>query len=205
MYVYRHRTNQANFLSSNPRPPFNHSQSAGNYGGPPAGRGGPPPGPYGSRPGSAYGQGPGPGPGPGYGNMPPQQGPSPRMPAQQYGSDLNMLPPQQQPPNAGRPPQRYDSMPLSDPQGAPPVNQMQARRPQQLRDDGPGPTRVGSAPPAQQVQQQQVPAPTPKPAPPQHSNTAPVKPQGPATFEEMGIPQGKTESDCVSVIKMLVE
>lgn len=64
-----------------------------------------------------------------------------------------------------------------------------------------GPDRVGSAPPAQQMQRpESKPSPAPSPAP--SAATAPVsKPsKGPATFEDMGIPQGKQDGDCVSLI-----
>jgi TPR repeat protein len=157
----------------NNRPPYNSSQSTGNLG--PGGRGGPPPGPYDQRPGSSYEQGQGPAPG-GYGRGG-YGGPGP----DQYG----------RPPAGGSP---YDQQ---QQQGLPSGPAPGGRRPQQLRDDA-GPPRAGSAPPQQQ---QPAPAPAPQPAKPpavQHSNTAPAKPsQGPATFEEMGIPQGKAESDCV--------
>lgn len=65
-----------------------------------------------------------------------------------------------------------------------------------------GPDRVGSAPPAQQMQRpESKPSPAPSPAP--SAATAPVsKPsKGPATFEDMGIPQGKQDGDCVSISK----
>ena len=58
----------------------------------------------------------------------------------------------------------------------------------------PGAGRVGSAPPGPG---QGLPSPGLHP-----SATAPAKPppaKGPATFEDMGIPQGKQEGDCVSI------
>ena len=54
-----------------------------------------------------------------------------------------------------------------------------------------------SAPPSQAR-----PTPSPAPSTPTSAASAPTKPAktGPATFEAMGIPQGKQESDCVSVV-----
>jgi TPR repeat protein len=79
-------------------------------------------------------------------------------------------------------------------------------RPVQMDSAGPGPGRVGSAPPSSQQRPNQRPSPSPSTA---SAATAPVQSptqphgkqsgQGPATFEEMGIPQGKNESDCVSL------
>lgn len=62
---------------------------------------------------------------------------------------------------------------------------------------GMAPGRVGSAPPSQM----QRPDPKPSPGPSVSSAaSAPAKPsKGPATFEDMGIPQGKQDGDCVSV------
>ncbi|PKS10879.1 hypothetical protein jhhlp_002637 [Lomentospora prolificans] len=95
-------------------------------------------------------------------------------------------------PGVGRP-DRFDSLPAHpSPHGhnAPrPISHVDRPRP---LDDGPG--RIGSAPPAQQRPQQ-------KPASPAAASTvsAPPRPtgQGPSTFEEMGIPQGKSDGDCV--------
>jgi hypothetical protein len=41
-------------------------------------------------------------------------------------------------------------------------------------------------------------------APPNNAPTANAPPpkKGPKTFEEMGVPQGKTESDCVSFVSV---
>jgi hypothetical protein len=58
----------------------------------------------------------------------------------------------------------------------------------------PAPSRVGTAPPAQF----QRPSESPRPSPVPSAASAPSKPsKGPATFEDMGIPQGKQDSDCV--------
>ncbi|KKA27204.1 hypothetical protein TD95_002093 [Thielaviopsis punctulata] len=79
---------------------------------------------------------------------------------------------------------------------------------------GPGgymeqPGRVGSAPPAQsrppqgpstpmsQSQGRPSPAQTPAQTPPKPAKPSVPPPKGPATFEEMGIPQGKADGDCV--------
>ncbi|KPM37454.1 hypothetical protein AK830_g9107 [Neonectria ditissima] len=63
-----------------------------------------------------------------------------------------------------------------------------------------GPGRMGSAPPVQA----QRPESKPSPAPPSNASAPPSKAgksaaagKGPATFEDMGIPQGKQEGDCV--------
>jgi hypothetical protein len=75
------------------------------------------------------------------------------------------------------------------PQAAPNVNRPHTNSP------GPAVGRVGTAPPAQM---QRPPEKRPSPAP--TAASAPAKPakQGPATFEDMGIPQGKQDGDCVS-------
>lgn len=98
--------------------------------------------------------------------------------------------------NSGRP-DRYGSLPPQDPRqsrtstglGTP-----DSSRYSRGASPGPGPPphgRVGTAPPAGS-----------RPAPPKVEKTpapAPSKPsKGPATFEDMGIPQGKNEGDCVS-------
>ncbi|EHK19057.1 chitin synthase activator [Trichoderma virens Gv29-8] len=62
----------------------------------------------------------------------------------------------------------------------------------------PGPSRVGTAPPGPSPHHSSSPAPGPGPGP--ASPPAKAKPagkQGPATFEDMGIPQGKQDGDCV--------
>ncbi|KAM5341662.1 hypothetical protein ACJ41O_014693 [Fusarium nematophilum] len=57
----------------------------------------------------------------------------------------------------------------------------------------PGPPRTGSAPPSQF----QRPDNKPSPAPSAATAPPPKTGKGPATFEDMGIPQGKQEGDCV--------
>lgn len=66
-----------------------------------------------------------------------------------------------------------------------------------MASGGGGPGRADSAPP---TQFQRPPENKPSPAPSVASAaTAPPKAgKGPATFEDMGIPQGKQEGDCVS-------
>lgn len=58
-----------------------------------------------------------------------------------------------------------------------------------------GPTRIETAPPGAPK-----PGKRPPPSPTASASSAPARPtgQGPATFEEMGIPQGKSDGDCVS-------
>lgn len=152
---------------------------------------GPGPGGYG-RP---HPSGPGPyGPGPGYGQPPPPRESSMQsMPPGQPGWDHGGRPASRQGPGPGPGPgpgqgpglpssvrpERYDSMPASA-----------AQRPTSARPDvDAAPGRVSSAPPSGQPhpQGQAQAAPAAKP----------VK-QGPATFEEMGIPQGKADDQCVS-------
>jgi hypothetical protein len=73
-------------------------------------------------------------------------------------------------------PERFDSMQPQNPSRA------SQRPPQQTTSSqGSGPRPTSAAPPATS---------NPSPAPP--------KKQGPSTFEEMGIPTGKQDSDCVS-------
>ncbi|KAH6677821.1 hypothetical protein F5X68DRAFT_213269 [Plectosphaerella plurivora] len=138
--------------------------------------------PQSSGPGPAPGPGQGPSPGQGYGSQPPAQ------PGRDYGPRTSSRP---TPTPAGQP-TRYDS-PASSTGSR--VSSLQNRPP-----TGPGPSatprpsnfeqagRVGSAPPAPQ------PGP-PKPQGPPKPTKAPSG-QGPATFEEMGIPQGKGDDQC---------
>ncbi|CCF36966.1 hypothetical protein CH063_00246 [Colletotrichum higginsianum] len=58
------------------------------------------------------------------------------------------------------------------------------------------PGRTGSAPPSSQPRPQQKPSPAPsaQTVPPPKKQAAG---QGPSTFEEMGIPKGKDDSDCI--------
>lgn len=123
-------------------------------------------------------------------------------------------------PGAGLRPDRHSALPQHDlrqpripadaprpplgPAGAPGPAPGPALAPAPAPGPGPGPGsypamgpgRVGSAPPSQM----QRPDPKPSPGPSVSSAaSAPVKPsKGPATFEDMGIPQGKQEGDCVS-------
>lgn len=60
---------------------------------------------------------------------------------------------------------------------------------------------VGGAPPGGPMSAPPSSNPTPKPA----AAAAPPPKKGPKTFEEMGVPQGKTESDCVSLPFSLLE
>ncbi|WYZ43070.1 hypothetical protein EsH8_VI_000769 [Colletotrichum jinshuiense] len=101
---------------------------------------------------------------------------------------------------AGGAPQRVDSLPLS-PSGNPrpqvgpgPAG---APRPFPNRPDlAEQPGRTGSAPPSSQPRPQQKPSPAPSAQtmpPPKKQTTG----QGPATFEAMGIPKGKDDSDCI--------
>ena len=56
---------------------------------------------------------------------------------------------------------------------------------------------MGSAPPAQ-VQRPPENKPSPAPSAASAATAPPRTGKGPATFEDMGIPQGKQEGDCVS-------
>ncbi|ROT37872.1 HCP-like protein [Sodiomyces alkalinus F11] len=130
----------------------------------------------------------GPGPGPGYGQPPRESAQStpPGQPGRDYGPRPGSRPgpgpgpgPGHGPgPGPGLPssvrPDRYDSMPAST--GPRPAS----ARPEPVV----GPGRMNSAPPSGQ--------PPPKPGK-----------QGPSTFEEMGIPQGKADDQCVSALARL--
>ncbi|KAH6608855.1 hypothetical protein Trco_002201 [Trichoderma cornu-damae] len=206
-------------------PPDAHGP--GGYGPPNAGPGnGPGPGrpyPGDGRPGSAHsyagnGRGQGYG-GPGGPMGGPHGGPSPGP--GQYGPRTSSRPgpdgysdPQQHH-NPGNPaaaagghyPERVGSLP---PQGAGPgrVNTGGPPGPQGPGNGPrPGPGRVGTAPPGPAPQRPEMHSPSPAPS----AASAPAKPtkaagkQGPATFEDMGIPQGKQEGDCVSSPEFLPE
>lgn len=158
-------------------------------------------------PSQQYGQGRKPGPGapiPPAGTNPGRGGYDPRMPQQTPTPHAH--------PGAGRPgpgpdrlgalpqhQQRHSHVPQGGPQGGgrPPMGPGPP-----MGGRGGGPDRVGSAPPSQHMQRpESKPSPAPSPAP--SAATAPVsKPsKGPATFEDMGIPQGKQDGDCVSLIQ----
>jgi hypothetical protein len=72
---------------------------------------------------------------------------------------------------------------------------------------GPVPGRIGTAPPAQMQPPLKKPSPAPSAQSAASAPSAPSKPakapkqaagkQGPATFEDMGIPQGKQDGDCI--------
>lgn len=128
--------------------------------------------PYGPRdPAAQPGWGPRTSSRPGY---PP--GPSPRPTPDPYGRNPS-----------GVRPDRMDSLPSSPHPGQ--------GRPRPRLEDGPG--RVETAPPGPQR-----PVKEPPTSPTASTASAPPRPtaQGPATFEEMGIPQGKSDGDCVSSI-----
>ncbi|OLN87630.1 Chitin synthase regulatory factor 4 [Colletotrichum chlorophyti] len=127
----------------------------------------------------------------------------PAHPGRDFGPRTSSIPPEQQYGGYGRgangQPPRVDSMPLSPsgnprpqagpgPAGAPrPFN----NRPDLVEQGQPG--RTGSAPPSSQPRPQQKPS----PAPSAQTLPPPKTSQGPATFEAMGIPKGKDESDCI--------
>ncbi|KAK3903158.1 hypothetical protein C8A05DRAFT_43571 [Staphylotrichum tortipilum] len=178
--------NRARLQKPNPNLPPPQQQLGGQYPGPGYPQGGPPGQPgrdYGPRPGSShrpvsdvYGAGQG-----GYdryGAIPPAAG----------GNRLSAQPPPMQP--QGSPNLR----PGPGPQGRP-VSHIEVGPPAM----GQGPGRA-SAPPAQMQQPQQPQQrPVQKPAAPAKTGHPDGKTmgQGPATFEEMGIPQGKNDGDCV--------
>jgi len=130
--------------------------------------------------------------------------PSP-LPAQPggYGQRTSSIPPEQYGGygrgGGGAAPSRVESMPLNPsghprPQAGP--GPAGAPRPFPNRPDlTDQPGRTGSAPPSSQPRPQQQPSPAPS------AQSVPAKKpptgQGPATFEAMGIPKGKDESDCI--------
>lgn len=64
-----------------------------------------------------------------------------------------------------------------------------------------GPGRTGTAPPGSGRLDHGSPAPSTMSAPPPKPNKVPTK--GPATFEDMGIPQGKQDGDCVRIFSFI--
>ncbi len=165
---------------------------------------------------------PGKPPGPGPGQFPVANHgaqsvpPSSAQPGRDYGPRLSSRPepnPYDGPrPTSGgglasRPPDRLESLPVQGHSRLPsagrplkeqpgPLNSMgrQSAPPTQLHGrPGPGPN--GPAPSHASVGPGR---PAGRPAAPAAAAGRPQVSQGPATFEEMGIPQGKAESDCVS-------
>ncbi|KAK1991111.1 HCP-like protein [Colletotrichum falcatum] len=130
-----------------------------------------------------------------------QPAPLPAQPGG-YGQRTSSIPPEQYGGygrGGGPAPSRVESMPLNPsghprPQAGP--GPAGAPRPFPNRPDlADQPGRTGSAPPSSQPRPQQQPSPAPS------AQTVPAKKpstgQGPATFEAMGIPKGKDESDCI--------
>lgn len=148
-----------------------------------------------------------------------------QYPPQNYGPPsnrpLSAAPPSQTDPRFGRAPgggggggqrpDRLGALPQQDLRQPRPVDVVRPPQgpPGPSGPPGPGPApgpgmppgRVGSAPPSQM----QRPDPKPSPGPSISSAaSAPAKPsKGPATFEDMGIPQGKQDGDCVSASLLL--
>jgi hypothetical protein len=126
-----------------------------------------------------------------------------RVPA---GRPVSEIPPQQDPrygrgapASAGRPGQ--NALPQRDPRGPGPAAGYPGPGPGSSSGHAPSPGpavgRVGTAPPGTMQRPDNRPSPAPS------SASAPTKPppgKGPATFEDMGIPQGKQDGDCVSKI-----
>ena len=166
----QNRLQKQNPNSGNPRP---HSAMPGQYPGVPGPRDTPQPQQFAPRTSSRVSQ----------------------LPSQQSGrpNSENFDRPTQQQQQHGRipsggsdRPNRFDSLPHHPQPGG-----GSGHRPVQLQDN---PGRIGSAPPM--GLQQRPTAPTQSV---HSSQSMPAKPsgQGPATFEEMNIPQGKNDSDCV--------
>ncbi|KAI9150140.1 Chitin synthase regulatory factor 4 [Paramyrothecium foliicola] len=123
---------------------------------------------------------------------------------------VSELPPQQNHERFSRVPgaagARMDRMPAGP--GAPLQAPTPAGRPQN-HSPGPAVGRVGTAPPAQMQRPEKRPSPAPTAAsaasaPTPASAPAATKPsktpaKGPATFEDMGIPQGKQDGDCIII------
>ncbi|SPO05095.1 related to SKT5 protein [Cephalotrichum gorgonifer] len=137
------------------------------------------------------------------------QRPVSAMPGGQYPGPQGPRDPAQGAPNYGPRTSSRPGFPPGPGQGPRPVSEIQGRAPSGgVRPDrveslaansypAPahgGPGRVGTAPPGPQRPNKQPASPAPSAA------SAPARPpptQGPATFEEMGIPQGKADGDCV--------
>ncbi|KAM0593770.1 hypothetical protein ACHAQF_001745 [Verticillium nonalfalfae] len=140
--------------------------------------------PYGG--GGGYGAGPGPAPGAPNNYSQPNLSSQPQ-PGREYGARTSSRPTSTAVGPGGRP-ERYDSMPVGSPASAPRVSTGPSAggRPPVGRPDLEG--RTGSAPPGAQ----------PRPPAPAQAKPGKQPGQGPATFEEMGIPQGKGDDQCVS-------
>ncbi|KAL7964759.1 chitin synthase activator [Trichoderma sp. SZMC 28014] len=173
------------------RPGSAHSNGRGQppqgYGGP-GGPGGPPPGQYGPRTSSRPGTGPD-----GHADHHNSGPGGPGGPGGHHPERVGSLPPQ-----AGGPPGRVNTGGPAGPQGPGP-----RPGPGMPSPGMPSPHRAGTAPPGQGQgpPRPDVHSPSPVPsaasAPAGKPSKAPSK-QGPATFEDMGIPQGKQDGDCVS-------
>lgn len=105
----------------------------------------------------------------------------------------------------GRGADRFNSLPQDPRPNRAPTEPV--RPPTSGSGAGPAPQRVSTAPQAPPPPQMQSPPSKPSPAPTQSSAastaTSASKPgKGPATFEDMGIPQGKQDGDCVSSISI---
>lgn len=137
--------------------------------------------------------------------------PSSAAPPPQHGDPRYGRNPDGRNPDGGRRPDGHVALPHQDTRhsrvpgepGRPPTGQPPPAGPPNL-GPGPGPAphlanvpgRVGSAPPSQMQRPDLKPSPAPSVS---SAATAPAKPsKGPATFEDMGIPQGKQDGDCVS-------
>ncbi|KAE8448234.1 hypothetical protein EG329_009664 [Mollisiaceae sp. DMI_Dod_QoI] len=138
--------------------------------------------------------------------QPPQPSGGSGYPSEPYGRPASGIDPavQRRDPASNQfiRPERGSSM---QPMMSPPPH-MDARRPpslpaQQGRQDSmpQSQSRQGNRPPQQTMSSQQGPDSRPSSVAPSvaSSGSAPPKKQGPATFEEMGIPAGKNENDCV--------
>ncbi|KAM5464994.1 hypothetical protein MauCBS54593_006627 [Microsporum audouinii] len=149
---------------------------------------GPPMGPHGYPPQGRPPMGPGPGPGgpggPGMGSGPPKLDIGFSAPPDPSGADRRRKP--QRPPGGPGP--------GPNPAPSPGGNRMPTSPPAGRGHGGPPGGRPGTA-------SNSAPPPGPTSQPPKQPTSAPPagpgKGKGPKTFEEMGVPQGKTESDCV--------
>ncbi|KAH6614708.1 hypothetical protein B0J18DRAFT_374613 [Chaetomium sp. MPI-SDFR-AT-0129] len=178
-------------------------------------------------------RGPPPGQYPGGGGYGPGPGPGPQQPGREYGrpgSSHNRPPNDNFGPGPGGPYDRQSVMPPAGPGRMPAAAASQPN----LRPHGgpggpgpggrpishvePGPAGRASAPPAQPNARPGPAGATPSPGPAAAAQRPPPKTntgnlshpdgktmgQGPATFEEMGIPQGKAEGDCVSSLFLVL-
>jgi TPR repeat protein len=129
----------------------------------------------------------------------------PRKPISQIRTDSPSIPRRDPAMNQFQRPERGSSMTPVTPIMSPPLQRHE--RFDSLHNQGQspvssvGPSRASQRPPQQTMSSQR---PETSHSPSASSTMAPPKKTGPATFEEMGIPAGKNDSECVSFLGLSV-